>query len=363
MNNKDYYEILGVDKGASDAEIKSAFRKLAKEYHPDRNKEAGAEEKFKEIGEAYSVLGDKEKRSQYDRFGSAGFDGGGFNSNADFSGFDFDLGSLFEQFMGGSGFNHTHSNYPRKGEDMLIRLNLTFDEAIFGTEKKFKINVEENCKTCNGKGGEKVTTCSVCHGSGRVMGTQNTIFGKIQTETTCHNCNGTGEEFEEVCKTCKGNKTVNVSKEINLKVPKGVKSGDQMVMRGSGSVGHNGGPNGDVYVEFLVEGHEFYKRDEKDIYVTIPLTVTEAILGVTKDIPTPYGKEKFSFPEGVQSNDKFRIRGKGIKTDQSKIPGNLYIVANVIIPKKLNRKQKSLVKDLDKTDLETTDFKTYKKHL
>ena len=355
MAKNDYYDILGVNKTASEAEIKSAFRKKAKEYHPDVNKDPGASEKFKEIGEAYSVLGDVNKRQKYDQFGPSAFENnasgfGGFSggfSSFDFD--DFDLGSIFEQFMGGSFSSNRSRNSKRKikGEDYLIKINLTFDEAVYGIEKSFEISIDELCPSCNGEGGHDKETCSHCNGRGRIITEQRTILGMMQTENTCPYCKGSGDIFKRVCSTCKGKQTIKKNKTINLRVPKGIDNGNQMRMSGKGSAGINGGPNGDIYIDFTVKDHEIFKRDGKDIYLVVPLSITEATLGVTKKIPTLYKTEKFSFPAGTQNNQSIRIKGKGIEDEKTRSVGDLYLITNIIIPTKIDRKQKSLFYDLD----------------
>lgn len=372
MAKKDYYDVLGVSKTATDAEIKSAFRKKAKQYHPDVNKETGADEKFKEVGEAYSILGDASKRKQYDQFGSSAFENngaGGFGGfSGGFSGFDFedfDLGSIFEQFMGG-GFSSRgrNSKRPTKGEDYLVKINLTFDEAVYGIEKSFDITINESCSSCDGEGGHDKETCSHCNGRGRVVTEQRTILGVIQTEKVCPYCSGSGNTFKTVCSTCKGKKTVRNNKTINLRVPKGIDNGDQMRMTGKGSSGTNGGPNGDIYINFSVTAHELFKRDGRDIYLVVPLSISEATLGVTKEIPTLYKTEKYTFSAGTQNNESIRLKGKGIEDEKSRSTGDLYLITNIIIPTKLDRKQKSLFKDLDKTDLKTnSSFKSFDKYL
>lgn len=372
MAKKDYYELLGVNKNASDEEIKSAFRKKAKEYHPDVNKDPGAADKFKEIGEAYSILGDETKRKQYDQFGSAAFDnnaGGGFGGfSGGFSGFDFedlDLGSIFEQFMGG-GFTSRNKGSKRKtkGEDFLVKIDLTFEEAIFGTEKSFNISIDEECSDCHGEGGHDPETCSHCSGRGRVITEQRTILGVIQTETTCPYCKGVGKQFKNTCSTCKGKGNVKKNKDIKLRVPSGVEDGDQMRLAGKGSAGTGGGPNGDIYINFKVKNHSLFKRDGKDIYLVVPLTITEATLGCTKKIPTIYGTEKFSFKAGTQNNENIRIKGKGIESEKNRSTGDMYLITNIIIPTKLDRTQKSLLKDLDATNLTNESaFKNFDKYL
>ena len=372
MAKKDYYETLGVNKTATDAEIKSAFRKKAKEYHPDVNKEPGADAKFKEIGEAYSVLGDSAKRKQYDQFGSAAFDnnGGGFGGgfSGGFSGFDFedlDLGSIFEQFMGGGFSSRSRSRKrPSRGEDLLVKMDLTFEESVFGCEKDFDVTIQEKCSSCDGKGGTNPSTCSHCNGRGRVITEQRTILGVMQTETICPYCKGEGEEFLNSCDKCKGKGTNKKTKAINLRVPSGIESGDQMRMSGKASAGANGGPNGDIYIRFTVKDHSLFKRDGNDIYLVVPLTITEAALGCTKYIPTLMGKEKYNFAAGTQNNENIRLKGKGITSEKTKSTGDLFIITNIIIPRKLDKKQKALFKDLEDSGLANeSEFKNFDKYL
>ncbi len=364
MKEKDYYKTLGVSKTASQDEIKSAFRKKAKEYHPDINKEAGAEEKFKEIGEAYSVLSDEAKRRQYDQFGSQSFNG---NQGSGFSGFDFsdfDLGSIFEQFMGGGFSQRSSAKRAQRGDDYLVTINLSFEEAVFGTDKKFDVTIDENCTTCHGEGGHDKETCTHCNGRGRIIREQRTILGVMQTESICPYCSGSGYTFKKTCDTCKGRKTVKTKKSLTLKVPKGIEQGDQMRMSGRGGAGSNGGVNGDIYINFTVKEHKLFKREGKDIFIEVPLTILEAIDGVKKTIPTPYGNIEYNFSSGTQNNETIKLRGKGIDSSKSKIKGDLYLITKVIIPTKLDRKQKSILKDLSKTKLNNEDiFKDFNKYI
>lgn len=376
MAKKDFYEVLGVSKNATEAEIKSAFRKKAKEYHPD-NKETGDADKFKEVSEAYGVLSDANKRKQYDQFGSAAFDNnagggfqgfsGGFGSYGNFSGFDFedlDLGSIFETFMGGGRTRSRGGARATKGADVLVKLNLSFEEAIFGCEKTFSINIDEQCPECNGKGGKNPHKCSKCNGRGRVITEQRSILGMIQMESVCPNCKGTGEEYESLCSKCRGKGSIKSSKDIKLKVPSGVDNGDQMRMSGKANAGTNGGPNGDIYIEFTVKEHPLFKRDGKDIYLEVPLTITEAVLGCKKKIPTIYGTEIVSFAAGTQNNEKIRLKGKGIDDQKSGRLGDMFLITNIVIPSKLDRNQKALFNELNETSLDNDEaFKKFKKYL
>jgi len=379
MAKKDYYEILGVSKNATDAEIKSAFRKMAKQYHPDVNKEPGAAEKFKEISEAYSVLSDESKRKMYDQYGAdavnnagqggtGGFSGfGGFQGGfGDFSGFGFgqdDLEDIISSFFGG-GSSKSRKAGATKGEDALVRINLTFDEAIFGCEKSFKISLNTTCPDCNGKGGLNPHTCSKCNGKGRIISQQRTLFGVTSVQTICPNCRGTGEEFAKTCSTCRGTGRCKSEKTITLRVPSGVATGDQMRMSGKGSAGTNGGPNGDIYIEFVVKDHPLFVRDGRNIILEVPLTITEAVLGCVKEIPTINGKTKIEIDAGIQNGEELKLRGKGITEERTGKTGDMIIKVKVLIPKKLDRNQKSLFKTLADTDLKTNEeFKKFNKYL
>ena len=374
MDKKDYYEVLGLSKGASDEEIKRAFRKLAKQYHPDVNKEPGAEEKFKEIGEAYAVLSDPQKKAQYDQFGHAAFaNGAGGQGFGGFNAEDIDLSSIFEDLFGSSfgggfggfgGSSRRNTNRPTKGRDSLVKLNLTFDEAVFGCKKTINIDLNETCDKCNGKGGFEETTCSTCGGSGRVISQQQSLFGIIQSQTTCRDCGGSGSTFKKVCNECSGNGHVRKNKEIVVTVPEGVDNGYQLRISGKGEAGKNGGPNGDIYIEFSVKEHELFVRDEEDIYVEVPLTITEAVLGCKKDVPTLTGVVSVDIKAGIQNGSKLKLKGKGIKVPNSLRKGDIYLIMNVVIPTKLDRKQKQLFKDLAKTDLDNdSEFKKFNKYI
>lgn len=374
-SSKSYYDVLGVSKDADEKEIKSAFRKLAKQYHPDINKEPGAEAKFKEIGEAYAVLGDAEKRKQYDQFGHEAFTqgasqggfGGGFGGFGGFSAEDIDLSSIFGDLFGGGMFgggSRRNSNRPRKGEDSLVRVNLTFDEAVFGCKKTIEIDLDTECEECNGKGGSGETTCSTCGGRGRVISQQRTPFGVFQSESTCPDCGGRGKTYKNVCKECRGNGHVVKNKEIEVTVPEGVDTGHQLRISGKGAAGYNGGPNGDIYIEFRVKEHPLFERKGNDIYVDVPITITDAVLGCKKEIPTLTGTVVLDIDSGSQSGDQLRLRGKGVKDPTSSKKGDMYVVLDVVIPDKLDRKQKELFKELAKTDLEIgSEFKNFKKYL
>ena len=362
MNKRDYYEILGVDKNASEADIKSAFRKLAKKYHPDVSKEENAAEKFKEAQEAYAVLSDAEKRKQYDQFGHSAFN----NNGGGFSGFEgFDFGDIFEDLFGGMGFSSGRSsrntNAPRKGTDILYRMTIDFEEAVYGTKKDIKIDVEENCDECDGKGGFDSKTCSECRGSGTITSQQRTMFGSFLTKTTCPYCNGKGTTYSRKCDKCHASGKVDTKKTITVTVPAGIDDENRLRIAGKGAAGTNGGPNGDLYIEFTVREHDFYQRDEDDIYIELPLTITEAVLGTKKEVPTLYGNVDLTIPAGTQNGNKMRLRGKGVENVNTKRMGDMYVITKVIIPEKLTREQKKLFEELSTTTLDNSkEFKNYK---
>lgn len=369
MNKKDYYETLGVSKGASADEIKSAFRKLAKKYHPDVSKEANAEEKFKEAQEAYAVLSDESRRSQYDQYGHAAFDqngdahGAGGASGYDFSGFDFS--DIFDNIFGGfGGFGQSSqrsANSRRKGADRLLRVRLSFEEAAFGTEKDFELEVEEDCDDCKGKGGHGESSCSHCHGSGYINEEQRTIFGSFVSRSSCPHCNGTGKTYDKVCNTCKGKGKRNKTKTITVTIPAGIDTGNRLRLSGKGDAGYNGGPNGDLYLEFVVDRHKLFLRDGDDIYLDLPITIAEATLGAKKNVPILDGSVKLSIPEGSNSGDKHRLKGRGINNETSGRKGDMYITIQVRTPQSLTKEQKKLFQSLAKTKLEDDMIKEFKK--
>ena len=371
---RDYYEVLGVSKGASEAEIKSAFRKKAKEFHPDLNKDdPSAADKFKEAQEAYSVLSDENKRKMYDQYGHAGVGSGASGGYGGFSGFDaseFDFGDIFDSFFGGTGgfggfsnFNGGTSSRPRatRGSDVLMRMNLTFEEAIFGTEKKFNIDVVENCEECHGHGGFDEEKCDTCHGTGTVTSQRQTILGSFLSKGPCPDCGGIGKTYKRKCKECSGKGKVKKNKRLTINIPAGVATGDRQRVSGKGNPGTNGGENGDLYLEYIVDEHEYYVRDNDDIYLEVPLTITEAILGCKKSIPTIHGNVKLTIPAGTDSGDKQKMRGKGIDNEYRKHKGDMYVIFKVYTPKKLSREQKNLIEKLENTNLETDEIKDFNK--
>lgn len=368
MNKKDYYEILGLTKDATTNDIKSAYRRLAKKYHPDINKEANAEEKFKEVQEAYAILSDESKRRQYDQFGHAAFDqnGGAGGFNGGFQGFggfdDVDLGDIFGNMFGSSfgfGGSRGSTNRRERGTDTVIKMHLSFEEAVFGTEKDIKLDVTETCDDCSGKGGFDEKTCPDCHGSGTITQEQRTILGSFLTKTTCSTCSGKGKTYERTCSHCHGKGTVRNNKTISVKIPSGVDTGNQLRISGKGNAGKNGGPNGDLYIEFSVEEHDFYVREGDDIYLEVPITITEAIQGCKKEIPTIYGNVRVNIPAGSSTGEKQRLRGKGIDNISNHHKGDMYIVILVVIPQKLSREQKNLIEQLSKTPLDDNHIRKF----
>lgn len=359
-DKRDYYEVLGVSKSATTDEIKSAFRKKAKQYHPDLNKDnPDAAEKFKEAQEAYEVLSDDNKRKMYDQYGHAGVSGG---AGSGFSGFggagfsDFDFGDIFDNIFGGGfgfgGGSTSSRTRATRGSDLLMKVNLSFEEAVYGCEKDIKVDVVETCDDCDGKGGHGESTCSTCHGSGTITSEQHTILGSFVSKVVCNTCGGTGKTYDKQCSTCHGKGRVRKNKTITVNIPSGIDENDRLRISSKGNPGTNGGANGDLYLEFSINEHEYFKRNNDDIYLDVPITITEAILGCKKDIPTLYGNIKLTIPAGSDSGDKHRIKGKGVENKSRRSKGDMYIILKVVTPKKLSREQKKIIDSLNKTDLE-----------
>ena len=355
-NKRDYYEVLGVEKGASADEIKKAYRKSAMKYHPDRNPgDKEAEEKFKELGEAYEVLSDDDKRARYDQFGFAGVDpnyGGGAGYGGGFGGFGGfgDFGDIFGEFFGGGSRRGRSQNVPRRGDDIGIRLEVTFEEAAFGVEKELTYHRIENCSACNGSGSAdgKVETCSQCQGTGQVRTMQNFMGMQMQSQTTCPSCNGRGKIIKNPCATCRGKTKVRKSRTVKAKVPAGIDHGQSFRIRGEGCVGSNGGPNGDVLVETIIKPHPIFQRRGMDVICEVPITFTQAALGAQIQVPTLDGKETYEIPEGTQTGRQFVLGGKGIpQVGNPKRRGNHYFNVVVETPTKLTREQKELLRKLD----------------
>lgn len=346
MSKRDYYEVLGVSKSASKDELKKAYRKLSKQFHPDINKEPGADEKFKEVKEAYEVLSDDQKRAQYDQFGhvdpNQGFGGGDFGGG--FGGFE----DIFNSFFGGGGGRRRDPNAPRQGADLQYTMTLKFEEAVFGKETDIEIPREETCDTCDGSGakpGTKVDTCKHCHGSGQLNVEQNTPFGRIVNRRVCHYCNGTGKEIKEKCSTCSGTGKVTRRNKIHVKIPAGVDDGQQLRVAGKGEAGINGGPPGDLYIVFHIRSHEFFERDGDDIYCEMPITFVQAALGDEVEVPTLHGKVKLKIPAGTQTGTKFRLKGKGVPNVRGYGTGDQHVLVRIVTPTKLSEKQKQLLRE------------------
>ncbi len=358
---RDYYEVLGIQKGASDDEIKKAFRKMAMKYHPDRNPDdKEAEEKFKEVNEAYGVLSDPDKKSKYDRFGHAGVDpnagfGGGAGGFGGFGGFE----DIFDMFTGGGfggfggfGGQQRRNNGPRKGADLQKAISITFEEAAFGCKKEIEITKYVKCGTCNGEGtkpGTSKKTCPVCNGSGQVASVQRTPFGQFQSVTQCGNCGGTGQINESPCDDCKGTGKVRKTVKIAVDIPAGVDNESVIPIRGQGEPGANGGPNGDLYIVLSVKPHKMFKRSGSDLYLEIPISFDQAALGADITVPTLEGKVSYKVPAGTQPGTTFRLKGKGVRNVRSDKMGDLYVKVNLEVPTKLNGKQKKIIEEMGKT--------------
>ena len=348
-NKRDYYEVLGINKGASDDEIKKAYRKLAKQYHLDMNPgDKDAEAKFKEVNEAYAVLSDPDKRAKYDQYGHAAFDPsagfGGFGE-ADFGDFGFDIGDIFSSFFGGSSRGSGRRG-PVRGDDISVRMTLSFNEAVFGAKKEVSYQRVQRCSECGGTGAAKGTspkTCPSCNGSGQVRTQQRTPFGVMQSTRTCDNCGGTGKVVDTPCKKCRGNGFERVTKKLEVNIPAGIDNGERVVIRGKGSDGANGGSAGDLIIVISVRNDDIFERDGSDIYCEVPITFAEATLGAEIDIPTLEGKIKYTIPEGTQSGTKFTLKQKGVQNPRYKTKGNLYVTVVVEVPKNLNAEQKNLL--------------------
>ena len=348
---RDYYEVLGISKGAGEAEIKKAYRSLAKKYHPDMNPgDAEAEAKFKEVNEAYAVLSDAEKRSQYDQFGHAAFDPsagggagfGGFGGFGDFS----DLGDIFGSFFGGGfgGGGAGRRNAPTRGEDIGVRVTVSFEEAAFGVKKDVSYHRIQKCADCGGSGAAKGTqaeTCKVCGGSGQKRITQRIGGMAFQSTTTCDTCRGTGKIIKTPCSECKGTGYVKVNKKLGVTIPAGIDDGERIAIRGQGCDGRNGGPTGDLIITVLVKEHAIFDRDGYNLFCEIPITVAEATLGAEIDVPTLEGNQKYTIPEGTQPGTTFTLKGKGIPyINNANRRGDLIFRVNIEVPRGLSEKQK-----------------------
>lgn len=371
---RDYYEVLGVNKNATDDELKKAYRKLAKKYHPDANpnNKEEAEAKFKEVNEAYENLSDPQKRKMYDQFGHAGpqgfggaggpfggqggyysYNGSGFDGFGDFG----DLGDIFSSIFGG-GFGGGRSSSakkqgPRKGADLNVRLDISFEQAFSGVEKEIVVTRDEECNLCHGTGakpGSSPIKCPTCHGTGQVTQVQNTILGQMQTTRTCNTCHGTGEVINEPCEHCHGKGTIRKQPKIKVKIPAGIDDNQTVVLRGEGEPGKKGGPKGDLYIIVRIKNHSLYTRKGNNVFCEIPITITQATLGAELEIPMVDGtKEKYKISEGTQTGTKFTIRNRGFKTINSNATGDFIFTVVVQTPKRLTKEQRELLVQLAKT--------------
>lgn len=353
---RDYYEVLGVSKTASDSEIKSAYRKLAKKYHPDMNPgDKEAEAKFKEASEAYAILSDADKRRQYDQFGHAAFDGGagGGAGGFDFNGFDMGdiFGDIFGDFFGGGGRSRSANNGPMKGQNVRVSVHLTFEEACFGTEKEIELNIKEDCAKCHGTGakpGTQPETCSKCGGKGQIVFTQQSLFGVVRNVQACPDCHGTGKIIKDRCPDCGGSGYISRRKKISVSIPAGIDNGQSIRIRDKGEPGINGGPRGDLLVQVIVGRHPIFQRQDYDIYSTAPITFAQAALGAEVRIKTIDGDVMYTVKPGTQTDTRVRLRGKGVPTTRNKqVRGDHYVTLVVQVPTKMNAEQKELLKAFD----------------
>ena len=352
---RDFYEVLGVNKGASDDEIKKAYKKMARKYHPDLNPDnKEAEEKFKEVNEAYEILSDADKKARYDQFGHAGVDpnfgAGGFGGGFD-GGFDFgDLGDIFGSFFGGGfggGGRRTNPNAPQRGESIRLSLTISFEEAAFGCEKEVTVERMEPCSTCGGNGCAAGTTpevCSDCRGTGQVQVRRQTPMGVFATTTTCPKCGGKGKIIHQPCNDCHGAGSVRKRKTIQATIPAGIDNGQTISVRGQGHAGKNGGPAGDLLITITVRPHELFRREGTSVLCEAPITFAQAVLGAELEIPTIDGKVKYDLPEGTQSGTTFRLKGKGIPSINGRGRGDQYVTVYIETPRNLNKEQKEALK-------------------
>ena len=362
-DKRDYYEVLGVSKSASEDEIKKAYRSLAKKYHPDINKAPDAEAKFKEINEAYEVLGDPKKRQTYDQFGFAGMDGagqgfGGFGDFSNMGGFE-DLGDIFSNFMGGGSFGgfgfggrQRARTGPMQGESRYLSMSIDFLEAIHGVKKSIKLTVDKKCDTCGGSGAKSssdIITCSKCNGTGRVTIQTRTMLGVMQRVGTCPDCGGTGKTIKNKCTSCSGSGYKSINETIDINIPKGIQTGQQVRVQGFGERGINGGDNGDLYIEINVRKHKNFIREGNDIYIEVPISALDATLGTTIDVPTCYGDVELKVPSGTQPDQLLRIKNYGVESIRSGVKGDQYVKIKIEIPKKLSKEEKELYEKLNST--------------
>lgn len=350
---KDYYKILNVEKSASKEQIKKAYKKLAKKFHPDLNKDnqKQAEEKFKEINEAVSVLGDDNKRSQYDQYGSDYFKQGGrggfdFSDFAKgFGGFS-DFGDIFEEFFSG----RRKRTRVYKGNDLLFQIEITLEEAAFGTKKTIHLNKQEKCDACKGEGGTGIKTCGTCHGTGHITSVRRTPFGAFQSTGTCHDCGGQGKTIENICSVCRGKGTVKKKKTLEVKIPAGIDNASRLRLQAEGDAAPKDGIPGDLYLEVYVKEHKYFKRKNYDILLEIPITYTQAVLGDKIEVPTLHGKTILKIPSGTQPETIFKMKDKGIQHLNGHFYGDQLVKVNVKVPKKLSGKYKKVIQELNKLE-------------
>ena len=354
---RDYYEVLGISKGASEDEIKKAYKKMARKYHPDLNPgDKEAEEKFKEVNEAYEVLSDPDKKARYDQYGHAGVDpnfgaGAGFDGNFDFG----DLGDIFGSFFGGGGFGggrRTNPNAPQRGESIRMSLAISFEEAAFGCEKAVTVERTEQCDTCHGNGCAPGTTpevCPDCHGTGTVQVRRQTPMGVFATSSPCTRCGGKGRIIHQPCKDCHGTGAIRKRKTIQASIPAGIDNGQTISIRGQGNAGINGGPAGDLLITITVRPHEIFRREGTSVLCEAPITYAQAVLGAELEIPTIDGKVKYDLPEGTQSGTTFRLKGKGIPSINGRGRGDQYVTVYIETPRNLNKEQKDALKKFAET--------------
>lgn len=357
-DKRDYYDVLGVSKQASEEEIKKAYRSLAKKYHPDVSKEPNAEVKFKEVQEAYDTLGDKEKRSQYDQFGHNGPFGNGGAGFGGFEGFG-GFSDIFSSFFGGGGSQSRRDpSGPQRGEDLEKRIIINFEEAVLGSKKTIKVDTDQSCHTCGGHGGQSssdVETCDRCHGQGYVNVEQRTILGTIRSQQACPKCGGRGKTIKNRCKTCNGSGRERITKDIEVKVPAGVDNNMSLRMPGYGEGGTNGGPSGDLYLRFQVRPHKVFKRDNDHIILEVPISFTQAALGDQIDVPTIYGEVSLKIPAGTQNQTTFRLREKGVANVNSGRKGDQLVTVKIEVPTHLSKEQIDLLKQFEKADPKPKD--------
>lgn len=367
-SKRDLYEVLAITKSASKDEIKSAYRKLAKKYHPD-NKETGNEASFKEVQEAYDILYDDQKRSTYDQFGHAAFENNGAGAGG-FGGFngggfqDMDLGDLFGSFFGGGSRRKKSPTGPQRGSDAFMRVRIDFMDAVNGKKIKVPINYDQQCEKCGGTGAKNssdISTCANCHGTGTVKTRQQTLFGMMESQSSCAHCGGTGKTIKNKCEACSGKGYKHVKTEIEVTIPAGINEGQQIRVPAKGERGQNGGANGDLFIEITIKPHSNFERNGNDIHVEIPISVIDAMLGTTIEVPTVYGDVEVKVPEGTQAGQILKLKGKGIKDIRSGNPGDELVHLKVVTPTGLNKEQKELLarfKELEsKNDSIFTKFK------